>query len=123
MPPHGERLLGVELGGASPRRRVHDDLPGGQPGRQSVHVRLDAAAARRKVVGDDHDLWHLDGYLTHRCHACRLNSQPGTYSKVALGYGRTAPSRFDRYQPDSCTFSTLAPGTAASITQPPPTYI
>src|SRR5215510_9310781 len=64
MPHDRERLPRVELRCASPGRRVNHDLSRRQPCRERVHERLDAAAARREVVGDDQDLRHTDGYLT-----------------------------------------------------------
>jgi hypothetical protein len=51
-----ERLLGVELGGAGPGRRVHHDLLGRQPADQVVAVLLDAAGAGREVVGHQQQL-------------------------------------------------------------------
>src|SRR6185437_6502004 len=59
VPDHGERLPRVERGGAVPGRRVDADRALGQPGGQGVHERLNPAASRREVVGDDQYSAHL----------------------------------------------------------------
>jgi hypothetical protein len=51
-----EPLLGVELGRARPRRRVHHHLLGRQAADQVVAVLLDAAGPRREVVGHQQQL-------------------------------------------------------------------
>ena len=56
MPDDRERQGRVELGRARPGRRVDDHPVRGQPDGERVHERLNPAAARRVVVGDDQDL-------------------------------------------------------------------
>ena len=109
MADHRERLPGIVGGGTLPGGRVDGNRPCGQPGSERMHERLNPAAPRREVVGDDQDLGH------------RAPVPVILVAGFAEGQGRTAPSSVCAYQPLSGIFSTSSPVCGASISSPWPT--
>ena len=91
----GNGCLASNSAAPVPGRRVDDDAVRGQPGRQRVHERLDPAAARREVVGDDQDLGHrlprasgAAGQGTSG-RSRKIRSYPGRPRRPPARYGRT----------------------------------